>query len=81
MSVMRNFKDRVRALGSAPSMNIPLVPGPKVEDIKAIIDRTGYQLEVTVGQRKYHMPPDYDGPDPIGPGHEVSEKQTVSELE
>lgn len=27
-------------------------------------ERTGYQLEVTVGQRKYHSPPGYDGPDP-----------------
>lgn len=71
MSVMRNFKDRVRQLGSAPSMNIPLVPGPEVEDIKSIIDRTGYQLEVTVGQRKYHCPPDHTGGEPAGSGHEV----------
>uniref|UniRef100_A0A914C1Q0 Heterogeneous nuclear ribonucleoprotein Q n=1 Tax=Acrobeloides nanus TaxID=290746 RepID=A0A914C1Q0_9BILA len=71
MSVMRNFKDRVRQLGSAPSMNIPLVPGPEVEDIKSIIDRTGYQLEVTVGQRKYHCPPDHTGGEPAGSGHEI----------
>uniref|UniRef100_A0A915E1X1 RRM domain-containing protein n=1 Tax=Ditylenchus dipsaci TaxID=166011 RepID=A0A915E1X1_9BILA len=40
-----------------------LIPGPKVESIKSIIERTGYQLEVTVGQRKFHNPPDSDGHD------------------
>lgn len=52
MSVMRNFKDRVRALGSQQATNLPLIPGPSVDSIKSIIERTGYQLEVTVGQRK-----------------------------
>ncbi|KAI1721848.1 RNA recognition motif domain-containing protein [Ditylenchus destructor] len=80
MSVMRNFKDRVRALGSQQATNLPLIPGPSVESIKSIIDRTGYQLEVTVGQRKvnykfgvifncnvlikFHNPPDVNEVDP-----------------
>ena len=47
MSVMRNFKERLRTIGPQQSTNLPLVPGPDPEKIKAIIDRTGYQLEVS----------------------------------
>jgi len=37
-----------------------------------ILDRTGYTLDVTTGQRKYGgPPPDSDAQQP-GPGHEVS---------
>lgn len=72
MSVMRNFKERLRQLGAPTAVTLPLIPGPKVEDIKAVIDRTGYQLEVTVGQRKYHAPPDYKGPEQPAAGHEVN---------
>lgn len=75
---MRNFRDRLRTMGAQQSMELPLVPGPDPDKIKELIgrmcesnlvsipisDRTGYQLEVTVGQRKYHSPPGYEGPDP-----------------
>jgi len=45
--------------------------GPDEAKIKEILDRTGYPLDVTTGQRKYGgPPPNYDGPQP-GPGHEV----------
>lgn len=57
---MRNFRDRVRSLGSVQAMNASLIPGPKTENIKAIIERSNYSLEVTVGQRKFHNPPDHD---------------------
>lgn len=69
MSVMRNFKDRVRTMGSNAT-TIPLIPGPDVEAIKAIIERTGYQMEITVGQRKYHCPPG-NLSEPNGTDHEV----------
>ena len=69
MSVMRNFKDRVRTMGSNAT-SIPLIPGPEVENIKSIIDRTGYQMEITVGQRKYHCPPNIVN-EPNGTDHEV----------
>lgn len=70
MSVMRNFKDRLRqANSSADALKNPLIPGPSVESIKAIMDRTNYKLEVTVGQRKYHSPPDFEGE--ANHGHEV----------
>jgi len=37
-----------------------------------ILDRTGYSLEITSGQRKYGgPPPNYSGPNPA-PGQEVS---------
>ena len=38
---------------------------------QAILERTGYSLDVTTGQRKYGgPPPGWDGPVP-GSGHEV----------
>lgn len=61
MSVMKNFRDRVRELGASQAVQLPLIPGPDPANIKSIIDRTGYQLEVTVGQRKYHNPPKANG--------------------
>lgn len=43
----------------------------RVVDVQEILDRTGYSLEITSGQRKYGgPPPNYDGPHP-GAGHEV----------
>jgi len=42
--------------------------------IQAILDRTGYGLDVTTGQRKYGgPPPGWEGGQP-GPGHEVSHR-------
>ena len=55
-------------------MSTPLITGPDREKMKSILDRTGYQLEITVGQRKYGgPPPDWEGPitGPAGAGHEV----------
>uniref|UniRef100_A0AC35GHS8 RRM domain-containing protein n=1 Tax=Panagrolaimus sp. PS1159 TaxID=55785 RepID=A0AC35GHS8_9BILA len=69
MSVMRNFKDRVRTMGSNAT-TIPLIPGPDVEAIKSIVQRTGYQMEITVGQRKYHCPPG-NLTEPVGSDHEI----------
>ena len=78
MSVMRNFKDRVRTMG-ANATTIPLIPGPNVDAIKAIIDRTGYQMEITVGQRKYHCPPGSVG-EPTGSDTEVSNHSSVNAI-
>ncbi|VDK71397.1 unnamed protein product [Litomosoides sigmodontis] len=74
MSVMRNFRDKVRQLGANVALSQKLVNGPSVEKIKEILDRTAYNLEVTIGQRKYGgPPPDWDGPaaGPQGSGHEI----------
>jgi hypothetical protein len=71
MSVMRNLKDRIRQLGAQQALTLPLIPGPPIEKISEIVNRTGYSLEVTVGQRKYHLPPNYTGPDASTHGHEV----------
>lgn len=74
MSIMRNFRDKVRQLGTQVALSQPLINGPSKEKIKEILDRTGYTMEVTTGQRKYGgPPPDWDGPPtgPAGSGHEV----------
>ena len=48
-------------------------PGPDEAKLKAILERTGYTLDVTSGQRKYGGPPaGYDeGSMPPGPGCEI----------
>lgn len=46
--------------------------GPDEDNLKAILERSGYTLDVTTGQRKYGgPPPNWEGPPP-GPGCEVS---------
>ncbi|XP_069129792.1 heterogeneous nuclear ribonucleoprotein Q-like isoform X1 [Argopecten irradians] len=46
--------------------------GPDEQKLKEILDRTGYSLDVTTGQRKYGgPPPDTNDETPPGPGHEV----------
>ncbi len=45
--------------------------GPNEEKIKELLDRTGYSLDITTGQRKYGgPPPDWEGPAP-GQGPKV----------
>jgi hypothetical protein len=48
-------------------------PGPDEAKLKAILERTGYTLDVTSGQRKYGgPPPDYEeGSIPPAPGCEI----------
>lgn len=44
---------------------------PDEAKIKEILDRTGYSLDVSTGQRRYGgPPPNWSGPQP-GPGHEI----------
>ncbi|CDW54966.1 Heterogeneous nuclear ribonucleoprotein Q [Trichuris trichiura] len=70
-ALLKHFRDRVKAFGVEASLGRPMVSGPKEEDVKALIERTEYPLEVTIGQRKYGgPPPDYDGPIP-GAGCEI----------
>ena len=46
--------------------------GPDEEKIKEILNRTGYKLDVTTGQRKYGgPPPNWEGEEPVS-GCEVS---------
>lgn len=74
MSVMRNFRDRVRNFGATTVMGGSLIVGPEKEKIQSILERTGYSLEVTVGQRKYGgPPPEWEGPatGPEGHGFEI----------
>lgn len=38
-------------MGVAMATTVPLIPCPEPEKIRAIIERTGYQLEVALGAR------------------------------
>nr|CAH7746074.1 unnamed protein product [Callosobruchus chinensis] len=78
--VMKTYrqKSRAGAGGSSASGGAGATPpaaqpakGPDEEKIKQILDRTGYTLDVTTGQRKYGgPPPGWEGPPP-GSGCEV----------
>ncbi|CAF0784046.1 unnamed protein product [Rotaria sordida] len=45
-------------------------PGPDEAKLKQILDRTGYKIDITAGQRKYGGPPP-DGPERPAPNSEV----------
>ncbi|XP_045197419.1 heterogeneous nuclear ribonucleoprotein R-like isoform X1 [Mercenaria mercenaria] len=63
---MKTFRQKSKGGGpnAAPK-------GPDPDKIKEILDRSGYTLDVTTGQRKYGgPPPGWEGNQP-GPGHEV----------
>ncbi|CAG9766792.1 unnamed protein product [Ceutorhynchus assimilis] len=71
--VMKTYRQKSRAGSSQGSTAAAPVPakGPDEEKIKEILDRTGYTLDVTTGQRKYGgPPPGWDGNTP-GSGCEV----------
>jgi hypothetical protein len=49
--------------------------------LQELIDRTGYKVDVTVGQRRYGgPPPGWEGPADQKPPHEVSFLQTFYEI-
>lgn len=79
--VMKTYRTKLRTSnatangggGSSAIQNGGLVPtkGPDEEKIKEILNRTGYKLDVTTGQRKYGgPPPDWEG-EPPASGCEV----------
>lgn len=71
--VMKTYRQKSRSGPTAPTLTqaAPPAKGPDEDKIKAILERTGYTLDVTTGQRKYGgPPPNWEGPPP-GPGCEV----------
>jgi len=70
--VMKTYRQKNKmGASSESSASANKRVGPDETKIKAILDRTGYGLDVTTGQRKYGgPPPGWDGGQP-GPGHEV----------
>ncbi|XP_078471623.1 heterogeneous nuclear ribonucleoprotein Q-like isoform X3 [Lampetra planeri] len=67
--VMKTYRQREKQGGKAPETN----KGPDEAKIKELLERTGYTLDVTTGQRKYGGPPPdavYSGQQP-GTGTEV----------
>ena len=69
--------------GDAPdslTSGLTVAPGPNEANLKAILQRTGYTLDVTSGQRKYGgPPPDWNDPPP-GPGCEIFVGKIPKEL-
>jgi len=62
--VMKTYRQKSK-LPTSPASTTS--KGPDEDKIKAILDRTGYTLDVTTGQRKYGgPPPNWDAPQPGG---------------
>lgn len=60
--MLKSWRTRNAAVGSAGKKF-----APDEAKLKEILDRTGYTLDVTTGQRKYGgPPPNWDGPPPSG---------------
>ena len=71
--VMKTYRQKSRAGAGCNGAGAtgPQHQGPDEDKIRAILERTGYSLDVTTGQRKYGgPPPGWDGPSP-GTGCEV----------
>ena len=67
--VMKTFRQKHKMAGGVEGG--PPKRGPDEAKLRAILDRTGYPLDVTTGQRKYGgPPPNWEGEQP-GNGHEV----------
>lgn len=68
--IMKTYreKNRLKREGQDPMGGMK---GPDEAKIKVLLDRTGYSLDITTGQRKYGgPPPGWEGPPP-GTGSEV----------
>ncbi|XP_053980994.1 heterogeneous nuclear ribonucleoprotein R-like isoform X6 [Hylaeus anthracinus] len=67
--VMKTYRQKSRAGQGTSTSTTPKAPDE--DKIKMILERTGYPLDVTTGQRKYGgPPPNWEGPTP-GTGCEV----------
>ncbi|XP_038076565.1 heterogeneous nuclear ribonucleoprotein Q-like isoform X1 [Patiria miniata] len=67
--VIKTFRQKSRRPGGAPAPADH--KGPDDAKIKEMLERTGYSLDVTTGQRKYGGPPPNWEEDAPGPGCEV----------
>lgn len=72
-SIMKVNRQKIKGgtSGSEQPVTAQRRPGPDEVKIKDILDRTGYSLDVTTGQRKYGGPPPGLPSNPPGSGHEV----------
>ena len=71
--VMKTYREKNRQKAQGHTPGAEAVKGPNEEKIKELLDRTGYTLDITTGQRKYGgPPPNWEGPAP-GTGSEVFE--------
>jgi len=63
--VMKTYREKNRQKAQGHTPGGEAVNGPNEEKIKALLDRTGYTLDITTGQRKYGgPPPNWEGPAP-----------------
>lgn len=69
--VMKTYRQKNK-MGADATVGGAKKPGPDETKLKEILERTGYSLDVTTGQRKYGgPPPDSDAQNQPGAGHEV----------
>lgn len=66
--VMKSYRQKLKSPGEDLS---PVNDGPDEDKIRTLLDRTGYTLDITTGQRKYGgPPPNWEGKPP-GNGCEI----------
>lgn len=69
--VMKTYVTKSSSVGEPPNVEMPSQADET--KVKALLDRTGYTLDITSGQRKYGgPPPGWQGPVPGTAGNEVS---------
>jgi len=66
--VMKIHRQRMKAAENNPNAAAG-AQGPPAEKIKELLDRTGYSLDITTGQRRYGGPPPTDVYEGAAPGN------------
>lgn len=63
--IMKTHREKKRQEQLGQNAEDSEMKGPNEEKIKALLERTGYSLDITMGQRKYGgPPPGWEGPPP-----------------
>ena len=63
--IMKTHREKKRQEQFAPNPDENEAKGPNEDRIKMLLERTGYSLDITMGQRKYGgPPPGWNGPPP-----------------
>ena len=79
--IMKTHREKKRQEQFGPNAEDGDIKGPNEEKIKALLERTGYSLDITMGQRKYGgPPPGWEGPPPAT-GTTVSNFNAISILD
>lgn len=70
--VMKTYRSKMKLKDKVGPAEIQTRAGPNEDKVKELLEKTGYTLDITTGQRKYGgPPPGWEGPAP-GQGEKVN---------